>query len=217
MTTTDTTVNDLVINVLTKAQYNAIPNKSSTELYMVTDADDIEATSVICDNYIFNSGSGLISGHLNSQTNKHEIYCIGSGNTPVFTINTDDDTIETITPSLSDNSNKVATTSFVQGHIYKPIVDYSNGITPTHPTSSSKFTAPSDGIFVDCFYYGTDNINYLYINSTKTDIVNITASSNRNNRCSVIVPLAQGDEIYWDCGATNTYAIGFYPYLYNSV
>ena len=37
---TDTTVNNLVINKLTKAQYDAIQNPSETELYLVPDQID---------------------------------------------------------------------------------------------------------------------------------------------------------------------------------
>ena len=43
---TDTTVNNLVINVLSKAQYNAIENKSETELYLVPDEIDTVPTNL---------------------------------------------------------------------------------------------------------------------------------------------------------------------------
>ena len=42
---TDTTVNNLVINKLTKAQYDAIQNPSDTELYLVPDVIDTTPTS----------------------------------------------------------------------------------------------------------------------------------------------------------------------------
>lgn len=42
---TDTTVNNLIINKLTKAQYNAIETKSDTELYLVPDTIDSTPTS----------------------------------------------------------------------------------------------------------------------------------------------------------------------------
>ena len=42
---TDTTVNNLVINKLTKAQYDAIQNPSDTELYLVPDVIDSTPTS----------------------------------------------------------------------------------------------------------------------------------------------------------------------------
>ena len=41
MTTSDTNVSNLIINVLTKQQYESIQNPSNTELYMVTDEGDI--------------------------------------------------------------------------------------------------------------------------------------------------------------------------------
>lgn len=44
---TDTTVNNLVINKLTKAQYEAIASPSETELYLVPDeGDTIESISI---------------------------------------------------------------------------------------------------------------------------------------------------------------------------
>ena len=40
MATVDTPVNNLVINKLTQAQYEALTEKSPTELYFVTDAKE---------------------------------------------------------------------------------------------------------------------------------------------------------------------------------
>ena len=42
---TDTTVNNLVINILTKAQYETIQNPSDTEIYLVPDVIDTAPTS----------------------------------------------------------------------------------------------------------------------------------------------------------------------------
>ena len=42
---TDTSVNNLVINKLTKAQYDAIQSPSATELYLVPDEVDTAPTS----------------------------------------------------------------------------------------------------------------------------------------------------------------------------
>ena len=92
------------------------------------------------------------------------------------------------------------------------IPDYSRGIIPNHPTSSAPFTAPADGIFVDCFYYSSETISQLYVNGVETEIAMRTGSSNRDNRSSVTVPLSKGDVIYWSTGSTNTFAIGFYPF-----
>ena len=41
---TDTNVNNLIINKLTKAQYEAIQNPSETELYLVPDVIDTTPT-----------------------------------------------------------------------------------------------------------------------------------------------------------------------------
>ena len=92
------------------------------------------------------------------------------------------------------------------------IPDYSRGIIPSHPTSSAPFTAPADGIFVDCFYYSTENTSTLYVNGVRTKIATRTGASNRDNRSSVTVPLSKGDVIYWSTGSTNTFGIGFYPF-----
>jgi hypothetical protein len=92
------------------------------------------------------------------------------------------------------------------------IPDYSRGITPSHPTSSAPFTAPADGIFVDCFYYNTENTSTLNVNGVQTKIATRTGASNRDNRSSVTVPLSKGDVIYWSTGSTTTFAIGFYPF-----
>lgn len=42
---TDSTVNNLIINKLTKAQYGTIQNPSETELYLVPDVIDSAPTS----------------------------------------------------------------------------------------------------------------------------------------------------------------------------
>lgn len=45
MATTDTQVSELIINKLTKAQYDSILNPSDTELYLVPDEVDSAPTS----------------------------------------------------------------------------------------------------------------------------------------------------------------------------
>ena len=63
---TDTPVNDLIINTLTKQQYDAIETKSATELYFVVDEIDSVPTEN-SDNYIT---SGAVYTYLNNKTDK---------------------------------------------------------------------------------------------------------------------------------------------------
>jgi hypothetical protein len=112
----------------------------------------------------------------------------------------------------TDLSNVSASQSFKSQVITWGIPDYANGIIPAHPTSSAPFTAPSDGMFVDSFYYNTSNASSLFVNGIQTKIVMRTGESYRDNKTSVTVPLSKGDVIYWSTGATTTFGIGFYPF-----
>ncbi len=47
---TDTTVNNLIINVLTKNEYDAISTPSESELYLITDDDNSLPTVTSSDN-----------------------------------------------------------------------------------------------------------------------------------------------------------------------
>ena len=52
---TDTVVNNLIINKLTKAQYDALPEKSDTELYLIPDIVD-SAPTQNSENYVTSGG-----------------------------------------------------------------------------------------------------------------------------------------------------------------
>lgn len=66
---TDTTVNNLVINKLTKAQYDAIQSPSDTEIYLVPDVIDTAPTSG-SDNMVT---SGGVYTALSSKANASDI------------------------------------------------------------------------------------------------------------------------------------------------
>ena len=85
MATTDTDVQQLVINKLTKQQYDAIATKSPTELYMVTDepsANDGVLT-------IQQNGTTLGTFSANQSTNETINITGGGGGTPESIILTD--------------------------------------------------------------------------------------------------------------------------------
>ena len=76
-------------------------------------------------------------------------------------------------------------------------LDYATGITvSTQPSSSSKYTAPADGVYVACVYLN-QQLTTLYINNTATSYVQrdgADGQSYSNTYC----PLSKGDVIYWD-------------------
>lgn len=95
---TDNNVGQLIINTLTKEQYESIENPSSTELYFVEESETTK-NYAIDDNVVHNTGVEIIDGQktfldkviLNNAT--------------------------TITQDNSDNSNNIATTAYVNNVI----------------------------------------------------------------------------------------------------
>lgn len=69
---TDTSVNNLIINKLTKAQYDGIQTKSDTELYLVPDVIDAVPTSG-SSNYV---ASGGVYTALNAKQNQTQLETI---------------------------------------------------------------------------------------------------------------------------------------------
>lgn len=88
--------------------------------------------------------------------------------------------------------------------------DYANGISVSMPYSSSKFTAPSDGVYVLLGYVpapsGSARLN---INGVETNYGTMNAGGYYDSHDAVTVPLSKGDIIYW----TNSIAGSstFYP------
>ena len=88
-------------------------------------------------------------------------------------------------------------------------IDYSSGVSVAFPTSSAKYTAPYDGVYITSVY---SNWTYchLYINNTETSYYYKDAADG-NTHTPFYIPLTAGDVIYW--GATlNANESKFYPY-----
>lgn len=79
---TDTTVNNLVINKLTKAQYDTIQNPSNTEIYLVPDVIDSTPTSG-SDNMVT---SGGVYTALSSKANTSDVVTSIGGSVTVCNI-----------------------------------------------------------------------------------------------------------------------------------
>lgn len=90
----DTQVQSLIINTLTKAQFDSIESPSSTELYFVEEDETI--TYAQDSAVVHKQGTEVIDGQ------------------KTFTGNVILDNATATTPQSTDNSNKVATTAYVQ-------------------------------------------------------------------------------------------------------
>ena len=89
--------------------------------------------------------------------------------------------------------------------------DYTNGLSVSSPTSSSPFTAPSNGVYVELGLspYGGDT-SYLNINGVNSAYATHNAGGYFDSHDAVTVPLSKGDEIYWTTGLSS-YTAKFYP------
>lgn len=88
-------------------------------------------------------------------------------------------------------------------------INYSSGVSVTAPTSSSKYTAPYDGVYVTTV--GKNNSTaILYINSSASAYYYHDAADGANY-INYTVPLSKGDIIYWNATMT-TDSSKFYPY-----
>ena len=88
--------------------------------------------------------------------------------------------------------------------------DYANGLSVTPPTSGSKFTAPSNGIYVMLGYVpAASGSARLNINGVETNYGTMNAGGYYDSHDAVTVLLSKGDVIYW----TNSIAGSstFYP------
>lgn len=103
---TDTNVNGLVINKLTKAQYDAIQNPSETELYLVEESIDTTPTSG-SDNLVT---SGGVYSALQDKENKVEIVA-ASGTTlsaqvgKYYRFDTEVGTLDVTLPTPTDTTH----------------------------------------------------------------------------------------------------------------
>lgn len=93
----DTTVSNLIINTMSEAQFNALETPSNTELYFVEETED--TTYAKDAQVVHNTGNENINGIKTFVTGA----IINNGTAT--------------TPSTTDNSNKIATTAYVQNVI----------------------------------------------------------------------------------------------------
>jgi hypothetical protein len=109
-----------------------------------------------------------------------------------------------------DLSNINPTQTAIDTIVAWGLPDYANGLSVTPPTSGSKFTAPSDGVYVMLGYVpagsGSARLN---INGVDTNYGTMNAGGYYDSHDAVTVPLSKGDIIYW----TNSIAGSstFYP------
>ena len=114
MPTTDTIVNNLIINKLTKAQYDQIENPSENELYLVPDEIDNTPTSG-SENYIT---SGGVYTALQNKVSKDELSAqayLQSESDPVFTASAAHDITSSDINSWNDKVSKAELSA--QGYI----------------------------------------------------------------------------------------------------
>lgn len=89
--------------------------------------------------------------------------------------------------------------------------DYSAGISVPQPSSSSPYTAPSNGYYMSFVIGNGGSVsNRIYVNNTSTPILSRNAGGYYDSRSSVTVPLSKGDEVYWDSSIA-AYEGTFYP------
>jgi hypothetical protein len=88
--------------------------------------------------------------------------------------------------------------------------DYTKGVPVSVPYSSSKYTAPSNGVYL--FTGGYNEVTRtLYINGKASGYVTRDDVDGWAGWQAIYVPLLKGDSIYWD-GAMTSYSSVFYPY-----
>lgn len=94
---TDTNVQQLIINTLNKTQYDSIENPSATELYFVEEPEETKYAND--DTVVHNTGKETVAGD------------------KTFTGTVVLDNATTVTQDKTNNSNALATTAFVQNVI----------------------------------------------------------------------------------------------------
>ncbi len=92
----DTTVNNLIINTLTKTQFESIENPSSTQLYLVEESESSSNVYALDEEVVHKIGTETISGD------------------KTFTGSVVLNNATAVTQELSDDSNALATTAYVQ-------------------------------------------------------------------------------------------------------
>lgn len=102
------------------------------------------------------------------------------------------------TPSAGDNSTKIATTAWSRANCLR-FINYTSKTDITPPTSTAKFTASVDCLYVACLQpNGGNAFLELNINGKATGIGFHNSDSYIPNKDSISVFLKKGDVIYWD-------------------
>ena len=116
------------------------------------------------------------------------------------------------TPSSGDNSTRGATTAWTRNNCLR-FINYASRTDITPPTSTAKFTAPVDCIYVACLQPNNGNAFFeLNINGKASGIGFHNSDSYTPNKDSISVFLKKGAVIYWDGStAKATYSSCWYP------
>lgn len=88
-------------------------------------------------------------------------------------------------------------------------INYSSGVSVTAPTSSARYTAPYDGVYITTVGKNNSTVT-LYINGTATAYYYHDAADGANF-ANYTIPLSKGDIIYWNATMT-TDSSKFYKY-----
>lgn len=80
------------------------------------------------------------------------------------------------------------------------------------PTSTNKYTAPYNCLWIVCFNTNTSAIMSVYINNT--EFKRGSHTSYRENQSIMTFPLRKGDVVYWSVNATILYTNSVVPYAW---
>lgn len=99
--------------------------------------------------------------------------------------------------------------SFAESIYTNIIPDYTKGVAVPYPLSGSKFTAPSNGVYITTIWANNASVR-LYINGLASAFFAVDNATGTSSN-SFTIPLAKGDVIYWSQGA-NVRGSSFYPF-----
>lgn len=104
-------------------------------------------------------------------------------------------------PPSSDNSLNAATTAWVRG-VSQRFINYSSSVSVGVPTSTSIFTAPTDGEWVGCIGSNNDGGTCsAYINGKISGYVNANGGGYNGNKSPYSIPLKKGETLYFVASA----------------
>lgn len=194
---TNENLDNLIINFLSKEQYDGVEEKSSSELYIVkqdsTDSDNAIASKTYADV----GRDAVIISTEEPSLEKSKLW-----------INpqeaTEDDRVfvspaDTDLKNISDNAKKMLETT--------TIPNFESGITIT-TTEGNVWTAPSNG-YVYGYVGFESSLSLRYKTSTGVRIMGIDTSSNESLSDNIIV--GEGQEFYVE-ERKGTIELAFYPF-----